>query len=90
MEPDFDFAKLYHDSGLTVQELTRLFGVTSTTVNNWIAGTTPHVLHRHRVERIAQEVREAIDDGRLPMAAPKYARGNARQEELESVFPHLS
>jgi hypothetical protein len=76
--------ELYNDAGLSKSDISRLFGVSRTTVHNWHNGTTIHSLIQKRVKLISTAVRTALSKKKLPLDVS--ARSGDRATELSAVI----
>jgi hypothetical protein len=74
MHPDVETLR---DGGLRPTHVAALLNVNRNTVTKWLAGANPHRMIRAELKHLASAVRNAIDAGKLPVAADKLAPGEA-------------
>jgi len=59
---------IFKQAKLAPRHLHRLLGVSRVTVSLWLNGHgSPHRLLEHRVDDLAKRVKQALDEGKLPI-----------------------
>lgn len=58
--------EVYKKAGISKCDISRLFGISRTTVHNWHASGSVHPLIKKKVETITTAIKRAIEDGKLP------------------------
>lgn len=68
----------FKEAGLLPHEVAHVLGISRVTVSMWYNGhTKPHRLHEDKVQKLVDDVKQAVESGALP--APS---GVARKDRL--------
>lgn len=76
--------EVYKKAGITKCDISRMFGVSRTTVHNWFMAGGVHPLIKDRVEYVTSAVVQATKDGKLPTKLPRSP--DDRNKELSVII----
>jgi transcriptional regulator with XRE-family HTH domain len=79
--PDLPDLSILKRAGIGQNEFAELLGVSTTAISHWANGNRrPIPLLRRALESMLDKIGEAVEDGRLPLAAPPTGTRDWRKQ----------